>query len=74
MARLLFYILTETNNKNKNMKIRIKPHYLDYTLYYNVQIKGLLFWKTVSSSSILDNAIADVKELKRMEEFNKTNQ
>ena len=56
------------------MKIRIKPHYLDYTLYYNVQIKGFLFWKTVSSSRILDSAIADVKELKRMREFNKTNQ
>lgn len=56
------------------MKIRIKPHYLDYTLYYHVQIKGFLFWKTVSSSRILDSAIADVKELKRMREFNKTNQ
>ena len=56
------------------MKIRIKPHYLDCKLYYHVQIKGLLFWKTISSASLLDTAIADVKELKRMEEFNKTNQ
>ena len=59
------------------MKIRIREKrirdILKDCIEYRVQVKRGLFWKTLASTQVLDDAIKIADDIKRMEEVNSPN-
>lgn len=52
------------------MKVRIREKCIKNGFEYRVQVKRGLFWKTLESTQVLDDAIKIVDSIKRMEEAN----
>lgn len=52
------------------MEIRIKEKSIKNAISYRVQVRRGLFWKTVETTNVLDDAIKVVDDLKRMDEVN----
>ena len=52
------------------MKVRIREKRIKSSVSYCVQVKRGLFWKTITTTNVLDDAIKIVDDLKRMDKVN----
>lgn len=52
------------------MKVRIKEKRIKSGVSYCIQVKRGLFWKTITDTNVLDDAIKIVDDLKRMDKVN----
>lgn len=52
------------------MKVRIREKQIESGINYCIQIKRGLFWKTITTTYILNDAIKIVDDLKRMDKVN----
>ena len=52
------------------MEVRIREKRIKRGISYCIQVKRRLFWKTIETTNVLDDAIKIVEALKRMEEVN----
>lgn len=52
------------------MKVRIREKQIESGISYCIQVKRVLFWKTITTTNILDDAIKIVDDLKRMDKVN----
>lgn len=52
------------------MKVRIREKRIKSGVGYCIQVKRGLFWKTITTSNVLDDAIKIVDDLKRMDKVN----
>ena len=56
------------------MKVRIREKRIKSGVSYCIQVKRGLFWKTLTDTNVLDDAIKIVDDLKRMDKVNNREQ
>ena len=52
------------------MKVRIREKQIESGISYCIQVKRVLFWKTITDTNVLDDAIKIVDDLKKMDKVN----
>lgn len=52
------------------MRIRIREKCIKNAISYHVQVKRGLFWKTLTTTNVVDDAMKIVEDLKRMDKVN----